>query len=320
MTTPMPWWHADPLTDALYQVRMRGAFYSWTEASGEGSLEMPQFPDTLTLPHHRPRHRLPRGAGPGARPPRRRRARARPAGDRPSRLDLARARRSSAAPTSCRRRCSGDSFSIMRIGPEDAEAPARPAVRRRRVRVAGGARDARGAAADRPRRLVAASGDGGAPSAARRRAARSAPRRRRRRHPARRRARRRDRARVARRPVRRRRTAGSRRCAIRSSAPRSPPCIASPAIRGRWRRWRTAPRCRGRRSRHGSPPSSARRRWPTSRRSRMRAARGRCSPDGSTVGAVAAALGYGSEAAFSRAFTRITGETPGRVRRAAVAA
>ena len=41
---------------------------------------------------------------------------------------------------------------------------------------------------------------------------------------------------------------------------------------------------------------------------------------GSTVGAVAAALGYGSEAAFSRAFTRITGDTPGRVRRAAVAA
>ena len=33
MTTIMPWEHADPLTEALYQVRMRGAFYSWTEAS-----------------------------------------------------------------------------------------------------------------------------------------------------------------------------------------------------------------------------------------------------------------------------------------------
>jgi AraC-like DNA-binding protein len=49
MTTVMPWEHTDPLTEALYQVRMRGAFYSWTEASGPGSVEMPQLSDTLTF-------------------------------------------------------------------------------------------------------------------------------------------------------------------------------------------------------------------------------------------------------------------------------
>jgi AraC-like DNA-binding protein len=36
---------------------------------------------------------------------------------------------------------------------------------------------------------------------------------------------------------------------------------------------------------------------------------------GSSVAAVASALGYGSEAAFSRAVARVTGQTPGRVRR-----
>lgn len=45
----IPWEQQDPLTDALYQVRMSGAFYSWTEASGEGSLAMPQVPATLTF-------------------------------------------------------------------------------------------------------------------------------------------------------------------------------------------------------------------------------------------------------------------------------
>ena len=49
---------------------------------------------------------------------------------------------------------------------------------------------------------------------------------------------------------------------------------------------------------------------------RMRAARAMLA-DGATVAAVAGAFGYGSEAAFSRAFSRITGQTPGRVRRAA---
>ena len=59
----------------------------------------------------------------------------------------------------------GDSFSILRIGPEDAAASARPAVRRRRVRLAGRARDARGAAAASSAwTRLAASRDGGAPS------------------------------------------------------------------------------------------------------------------------------------------------------------
>lgn len=49
MSTPMPWEREDPLTEALYQLRMRGAFYSWTEASGDASVEMPQFAHTLTF-------------------------------------------------------------------------------------------------------------------------------------------------------------------------------------------------------------------------------------------------------------------------------
>jgi len=49
MSTPMPWGNEDPLTEALYQLRMRGAFYSWTEAAGEAAVAMPQFPDTLSF-------------------------------------------------------------------------------------------------------------------------------------------------------------------------------------------------------------------------------------------------------------------------------
>lgn len=44
-----PWDHRDPLTEALYHVRMRGAFYSWTEASGDGSVSMPEVPTTLSF-------------------------------------------------------------------------------------------------------------------------------------------------------------------------------------------------------------------------------------------------------------------------------
>lgn len=49
MATPMPWDREDPLTEALYQLRMRGAFYSWTEAAGEAAVSMPEFPDTLSF-------------------------------------------------------------------------------------------------------------------------------------------------------------------------------------------------------------------------------------------------------------------------------
>ena len=102
MTTIMPWEHADPLTEALYQVRMRGAFYSWTEASGPGSVEMPQLPDTLTF------HIVARGTaylevdGEDAVALPAGRARAGASGDRPSRVHgaaraAARACRSAAA-------------------------------------------------------------------------------------------------------------------------------------------------------------------------------------------------------------------------------
>lgn len=61
----------------------------------------------------------------------------------------------------------------------------------------------------------------------------------------------------------------------------------------------------------GEPPMAYVTRW------RMRLAEGRLTEDGTTVAALATELGYQSEAAFSRAFTRTVGRTPGAVRRAA---
>jgi AraC-like DNA-binding protein len=43
---------------------------------------------------------------------------------------------------------------------------------------------------------------------------------------------------------------------------------------------------------------------------RMRLAQGRLEDEGVTVATVAAELGYGSEAAFARAFKRVTGTAP----------
>ncbi len=122
MSTMMPWEHADPLTEALYQVRMRGAFYSWTEASAAASVEMPQLPDTLTfhivargtaylevdgedavaLPEGQ-LALVPRGIG--------HRVSTEPNAPLMGRADL------------LPQTMLGDSFSILRLGPADREAP-----------------------------------------------------------------------------------------------------------------------------------------------------------------------------------------------------
>ncbi len=242
---------------------MRGAFYSWTEASAEGSVDMPQFPDTLSF------HIVARGT-----------AFLEVDGRAPFQLDAGklalvprgighRVSTSPGAPVLGRadllpQTMLGDSFSILRIGPEDAAASARPAVRRGRVRLAGGARGARGAparssASTRPPHPMMAA----LLPAPGRRAARPAPWRRRRRHATRRRARRRDGASVARRSGGRRRPAGSRHCATAARRRPSPQCIARPATHGPCRRWQPAPRCHGRPSPPASPPSWERRRWHT---------------------------------------------------------
>jgi len=59
----------------------------------------------------------------------------------------------------------------------------------------------------------------------------------------------------------------------------------------------------------GEPAMHYVRRW------RMHAALDALRDDGATVAEVAGRLGYRSEAAFSRAFTRTVGRTPGAVRR-----
>ena len=50
---------------------------------------------------------------------------------------------------------------------------------------------------------------------------------------------------------------------------------------------------------------------------RMQLARDALEREGATVGELADRLGYRSEAAFARAFKRVTGSPPGAVRRAA---
>lgn len=59
----------------------------------------------------------------------------------------------------------------------------------------------------------------------------------------------------------------------------------------------------------GQPAMTYLTRW------RMNIAHSRLRDDRASVSQVAAELGYGSDAAFTRAFTRVTGETPGAVRR-----
>ena len=61
----------------------------------------------------------------------------------------------------------------------------------------------------------------------------------------------------------------------------------------------------------GEPAMAYLTRW------RMNLAHTRLREGDATVSAVATSLGYHSEAAFSRAFTRVVGQTPGSVRRTA---
>lgn len=49
MAEVMPWVPSDPLREALHRLRMRGAFYSRTEASEPWALEMPAVADTVSF-------------------------------------------------------------------------------------------------------------------------------------------------------------------------------------------------------------------------------------------------------------------------------
>lgn len=122
MVTITPWQHDDPLTDALYELRMKGAFYSWTESAGEGAVAMPQFADTLSF------HIIARGT-----------VHLEVDGEEPVRLD---AGTLALVPRGIGHRLSttpgapvlgyahelpqtmlGEAFSLLRIGPDDVEAP-----------------------------------------------------------------------------------------------------------------------------------------------------------------------------------------------------
>lgn len=316
MSTPMPWWHADPLTDALYQLRMRGAFYSWTEASGEGSLEMPQFPDTLTF------HIIARGT-----------AYLEVTGRDPVRLDAGqlalvprgighRISTSPDAPVLGRadllpQTMLGDSFSVMRIGPDDEEAPLAllcgvvafesPAVHEMLevlppiVQVESSRHPVMTALVPLLAGELSVPRPGGDAVATRLAdvlvvetvrawladqsdgvggwlAALRDPQ------------------------------LGAVMAAVHRD-PGHPWTLTSLASRAAMSRSGFAARFA---AVVGTPPMAY------VAASRMRTARSMLT-GGSTVGAAAAALGYGSEAAFSRAFSRVTGETPGRVRRVAAA-
>ncbi|MFK4806393.1 cupin domain-containing protein [Microbacterium sp. ZW CA_36] len=122
MSVTMPWDTEDALTAALYRVRMRGAFYSWTEASAEGSVEMPQFPSTLSfhIVAHGTAHlevegadAVPLDAGMLALVPRGigHRISTSPGAQVVGRADL------------LPQTMLGDAFSVLRIGPEAADPP-----------------------------------------------------------------------------------------------------------------------------------------------------------------------------------------------------
>ena len=242
---------------------MRGAFYSWTEASGEGSRGDAAVRRHSQLPHRLAGDRLPRG--------RRRALRcasmpgelaARCLGESAIACRRHRGPRSSAEPTFCRRRCSATSSRFCAIGPaEDVGRSLALLCGVVAFAVVCGAGDARGAAA-----ASSASIRPTTPScplccrfsrgSCANRAPAGTPWRRG--WPTSRRG---DGAGVARRSVATTRAGGSRRCATRSSGRRSRRCTATPGTPGRWASLAAALRCRARPSPRASRRSSERRRW-----------------------------------------------------------
>jgi len=314
MSVTMPWDSVDALTTALYQVRMRGAFYSWTEASEEGSVEMPQFADTLSF------HIVARGT-----------AYLEVDGIDPVPLDAGwlalvprgighRVSTSPAAPVIGRadllpQTMLGDAFSVLRIGPEVADPPLAmlcgvvafdsPAVHDMMavlppiVTVDSARHPVMAALLPLLAGELRAPRPGGDAVATRLADV------------------------LVVETVRAWLADEQSESSGWLAALRDPQLGAALAAVHRepghpWTLELLARRAAMSRSAFaarfadvvGTPPMA----YVTA--SRMRAARGRLQ-SGETVASVAAALGYGSEAAFSRAFSRTTGETPGRVRRAA---
>lgn len=314
MSAIMPWEIADPLTEALYHVRMRGAFYSWTEASTTASVEMPELPDTLTF------HIVARGTAylevEGEDPVALRQGQLalvpRGIGHRVStEPDAPLLGRADLLPQTML----GDSFSVLRLGPADREAPLAMlcgvvafdssavqnvlAVLPPIIRVDSGAHPMMAALLPLLAGELREPRPGGAAVSTRladvlvvetMRAWLTEQ------HDA-------ARGWVA---ALRDPQLGSVIAAVHRR-PGAPWSLALMAERARMSRSGFAARFA---EVVGTSPMA----YVTA--TRMRAAQAMLT-DGATVAAVAATLGYGSEAAFSRAFSRITGLTPGRVRRAA---
>ncbi|MEV7397730.1 AraC family transcriptional regulator [Aeromicrobium sp. NPDC092404] len=49
LTASTPWTPVEPLTEALFRVRMHGVFYSWTRATEPLAVDMPRLPDCLSF-------------------------------------------------------------------------------------------------------------------------------------------------------------------------------------------------------------------------------------------------------------------------------